>query len=205
VQEGVVALPFLGLFWYTINKTISDKEKLVKKILRMGLFTLVVIVAALTVSPITLAQSVTPTQAQCETAKGRIASRLTKIEAVNTVQATAYTSIQTQFNEFIASAGQGKFDTAAMLTAQEALETKMTTYKTNSAAYSAALLAVKDVTCATSNTELTNAVTTARTALIKARTATTDVRTTIRGQVTDSLKEYATWLKVNAQAGEEKQ
>ena len=175
-----------------------------KKILSLGLFALVITVATLAVAPFTLAQSTARTEAQCTIAKTRIEARTVKLETVRAAQAERYASIQTKFDTIVSSAEQNSFGTTTMVVAQEALMMKITAYTDAATAYSAALTSAKNVTCNTTNTELTAAIASARTALASLRDASTEVRTVVRGEVTDSLKEYATWLKDNATTEEEK-
>lgn len=175
-----------------------------KKLQTMGLLALVVTISALAIVPTSYAQSITPTEAQCMTAQGRLTTQIAKVEATKTTQTKAYTAIQTKFSEYVTSAEQNTYDTTAMATAQTALTTKITTYTDAAASYATALLTAKDTKCGTTNTDFVNAVTTARTALTATRTATNDVRTTIREEVIPSLKDYATWLKDNAGSEEAK-
>jgi hypothetical protein len=160
-------------------------------------------------APLANAQTTTPTEKnqsiRCSIAQARLNTRITRVDAVKQTHTEKYTTLQTRFDALVTAAEETEYDTTALKAAQTAVTDKITSFTDAAGAYTAALLATKNLSCGESNSAFATSLLASREALIEARSASSDVRQTFREQALPALKDYATWLKDNTNIQDEAQ
>jgi hypothetical protein len=186
-----------------------NKEKLVKKTIRIGLIAAATIFAGIMAAPLASAQTTTPTERnqliRCSIAQARLNTRITRVDAIKQTHTEKYATLQTRFDALVAAAEETEYDTTALLAAQAAVADKIIVFTDAAGAYTTALLATKNLSCGESDGAFATSVLASREALIEARLASLDVRKTFREQAIPALKDYATWLKDNTNTQDEAQ
>lgn len=178
-----------------------------KKLIISSTFVFALVLSAIFSGGFVSAQTTTDTTSgekstarRCTVAHPRLQERVTRITTLKTKQQTTYTTVSDRVQKIVTSASDNGYDTAALLSANSNLVTKIRTYTEKVEAYNTALKATATAACATTpgDGEYATSLLAARTALIEARTASADVRSTFKNEVVPALKDYAAWLKDKA-------
>lgn len=143
---------------------------------------------------------------RCTMAKQKIATHTAAIAATQANHATKYTTIQQRVDTLVSSAVKANYTAIEKLTAARNSVTKaITDYTTQATVYTTALATAQSAACGEGTGEFMSALATARTELKALRVSSAAVKTVVKQNAIPALRDYATWLKTNADSTQENQ
>lgn len=173
-----------------------------KKLIAIGLLTLVTVVSVTFSGASVQAQS-TEITARCTTAKAKFSTRLETVGTFYTKQTAVYAGIQKRVSTLIDTADTKGYDIKPLTAAYTNVGTKADVYIEAYDNYKESLTDLKNIECGQSDNGFVQGVLDARADLLVLRSASADVRATIRSETLPAVRDYATWLKEEAQTSRE--
>ena len=167
---------------------------------------LALIVALLPVS----SYAQTPTQEPiseegCTTAKAKIATHATAVNAAQTDHIKKYTSLKDSIDTIVSSATTAEYtDVATLTAARDNVTIAINNYTTQAKAYSIALEKAQASVCGEEAGQFTDTLATARTELTATRNSSLAVKNVVTKTAVPALQDYARWLKASTDTAQEK-
>ena len=141
-------------------------------------------------------------EARCTVAEAKIETRSTKINTAKDTHDKKFKGIINRLTSVTDKAKARGYDTTELTNAKKEAEAALATYKTAFDTYKASLTATKDLACADSDEDFSEALVKARADLTAVRTAGQALKKSITETVIPAIKDYVSWLKLQQPATE---